>query len=153
MNSSQTDMGLIQFQPQHCESILIFNRVNELTVITSGVGLFRGGRAVVRPRPPFGVVYAGGGLGPPPFDVIRGAVVGVWLGFLPGSREGSGKCEKLLKKVVKMFWDGNLWRLVAVLKKVVKYFDRPLLKFLNTPLAVMYSLFDACFLSSRMKNY
>jgi hypothetical protein len=39
--------------------------------------IYRGAGAVVRP--------------PPPFGVIRGAVVGVWLEFLPGSKEGSGK--------------------------------------------------------------
>jgi hypothetical protein len=53
----------------------------------------------------------------------RLAVVFTWL--LAVGKEVE-KCGKLLKeKVVKMFWDGNLWRLVAVLKKVVKYFGRP----------------------------
>jgi hypothetical protein len=67
----------------------------------------------VRPPPPFGVVYAGGGPGPPPpFGVIRGAVVAVWLGFLPGSREGGKVFGREFveiglrpkKKVVKYFW-------------------------------------------------
>jgi hypothetical protein len=97
MNSSQTDMGLIQFQPQHCESILIFNRVNELTVITSGVGA--GGCATAPPLW-LGLCRRRSGTAPPPIGVIRGAVVGVWLGFcLAKGRKGKEveKCEKLLK--------------------------------------------------------
>jgi hypothetical protein len=64
---------------------------------------------------PFGVVYAGGGQGPPPFGVIRGAVVGVWLEFLHGSREGSGK------KVVKIFGGEFVEIGLCPEKKVVKY--------------------------------
>jgi hypothetical protein len=48
--------------------------------------------------------------------VIRGAVVGVWLGFYLALGKEMEKREKLLKKVV-------------------KYFGRPLSKFLNTPLS------------------
>jgi hypothetical protein len=57
-------------------SLLCF--ADKLTVTTSGV--FRGGGGAT--APPFGVVYAGGGPGPPPLALIRGAVGGVWLGFL-----------------------------------------------------------------------
>jgi hypothetical protein len=71
-------------------------------------GVFRGG-AVVRPPPPFGVVYAGSGPGPPPpLAVIRGAVGGVWLVFEEVYGAKLKKCEKLLKKrVVKIFSDRN----------------------------------------------
>jgi hypothetical protein len=66
-----------------------------------------------------GVFRGGGGrrCDRPPFGVIRGAMIGVWLGFLPGSTEE--------KKVVKMFWDGNLRRLVCVLKKGRQIFWPP----------------------------
>jgi hypothetical protein len=60
---------------------------------------YLGGGAVVRPPPPFGVVYAGGGPGrPPPFGVIGGAMGGVWLGFLPGLRRKVLKMGKVTKK-------------------------------------------------------
>jgi hypothetical protein len=47
------------------------------------------------------------------------------------------RSEKLLKKGRQKFFGGSLWRLVSVLKKVVKHFGRPLSKFLNTPLGVV----------------
>jgi hypothetical protein len=83
----------------------------------------------VRP-PPFGVVYAGGGPGPtpPPFGVIcgviRGAVVVGWGFYLAVGKEVE-TWEKLLKKGRQKFSGRNLWRLVSVLKKVVRCFDRP----------------------------
>jgi hypothetical protein len=58
-------------------------------------------------RPPFGVI-----------GVIRGAMGGVWLCFLPGRRRKVEKMGKVTKKRSSKFSDGNFWRLV-------KYFWPP----------------------------
>jgi hypothetical protein len=53
----------------------------------------------------------------PPFGVIRGAMGGVWLGFLPGLRRKVDKWEKVTKKGRQNVSDGNFWRLVCVPKE------------------------------------
>jgi hypothetical protein len=64
------------------------------------------------------------------------AIGGVFMWVCHG--KNVKRSEKLLKKKGRQkFFGGSLWRLVSVLKMVVKYFGRPLSKFLNTPLIVV----------------
>jgi hypothetical protein len=73
--------------------------------------------------------------------VVRWLTFG-WGVYLALEKEVE-KCE-VTKKGRQNFSDGNLWRLVSVLKKVVKYFGRPLSKFLNTPLHMQPSIIGYC---------
>jgi hypothetical protein len=66
-------------------------------------------------------------------DYAMAEVVGLLL--LRGKNVENG--GKRVKKVVKTVCLGISWRLVCVLKKVVKFFGRPLSIFLNTPQFVM----------------